>query len=408
LQKTLNIDSYKAGYSTEHISCFDLTIGGAAGFYNYDNYFFYNFYYIFLKNWSKLNENTWIELRNVALKRLGLTIKDVYINNREELFSNIENLLNSKKPVIIIVNYSALFYYHEYKSDVSLEHAILINDYNSHNATFGIAETLFTKQLFNGRAEPFIRLQITKEMLYSIWKKSNQIFKNETSDFFNHIYYIDKIGVPSIASYDDLINDFISNLNFENDAFIDFIKNFNKNYYETMLLEDMQRRTRREFVNSCIVLFDIFEKSLETLKVNEENQNEFYNFKNDYMNCRNNKYSTLLASVLRKKFLEKKQISNMISELIKMNNELYNLIRKYYNLQKDNKNIYIYLDLTNQFNCQAFGNQISLDCKAKFTHTGTYLLNEGLPDNNWVVGKMSFKFPIMIPEIKTDKTTRIS
>lgn len=49
----LEMDYFSEGYRTMHSNCVDLPMAGAAGFHQYENYFYYTFLYAVMMNWER-------------------------------------------------------------------------------------------------------------------------------------------------------------------------------------------------------------------------------------------------------------------------------------------------------------------------------------------------------------------
>ncbi|NJD01338.1 MAG: discoidin domain-containing protein [Ruminiclostridium sp.] len=187
--KSLKIDYYSNGYSGMHTNCIDNPIAGAAGYYNYDNYFYYSFYYSIFKNWTSSKKYDWLTFREEILGKLGLRLKFNEITNPSELIASIKENIDNNCPIVMIVKYCTLFFLGSYLTDTKLNHAIAISDYDSEKKIIVIRECLLNKEVTQNvmRGDPFFKLQLTEDLISDMWLKSNNFFKDDKYIKFRYL-----------------------------------------------------------------------------------------------------------------------------------------------------------------------------------------------------------------------------
>ena len=79
MTELIKIDNYFNGFKYAQINCVDIPIAGAAGSFDYNNYFYYCFYLSVYCNWSEVSD--FFEIRSNALSRLELSIVPYKINS---------------------------------------------------------------------------------------------------------------------------------------------------------------------------------------------------------------------------------------------------------------------------------------------------------------------------------------
>src|SRR6478609_4765772 len=110
----LEMDYYTEGYRTMHSNCVDLPIAGAAGFHQYENYFYYTFLYAVMMNWGEAAGDDWVASRRGILNKLGLTLRVNEVTDAAELMSAIRRNIDRQCPVVMIANYKHLFFLSQY------------------------------------------------------------------------------------------------------------------------------------------------------------------------------------------------------------------------------------------------------------------------------------------------------
>lgn len=329
--KSLRIDYYPDGYRLKHINCMDFAIAGASGYYNYDNYFYYCFYYCLLNNWTGKKEYNWISFKNEILTKLGLRLNFIEVNDTNELIASIKGNIDNQCPIVMLVKCCATFFSNLYLTNNVASHSIIISDYDAERKIVIIREGLLNWEVTQNvmRGDPFLKLQLTEDLISDIWLKSNNLFKEENSGIYNKLFSIEKISEPQIISYNGLIEDFINNYNINDSNLIQLVDGFNDNIVgmkNNIYIESI----RRNFQGSINILFDVFEKSFDFLKYDNYKKKRFYEFRDKYKNFRHLIISKLHINVLRDKYLDKVKISKITDEIRNMDTELFALVNEFY------------------------------------------------------------------------------
>ncbi|MFC5403441.1 hypothetical protein [Cohnella soli] len=331
MMKSLKIDYYHDAYSTEAVNCIDQPIAGAAGNFNYHNFFYYCFYLTLHKNWGFAQNKDFVETRNQILNKMGLTLKYCLIEDPNELLSSIHNLLDNNCPVVIVPKRRTLPYDYTYGDlNVNIMHGVLFTDYDLNRSVFvvrDVAHIELSGAKYAGTGYGLFKLWLSEEIVRDIWLKTNEIYRKEDLYFLNKILFIEKNRSSKINSFSELIEDFIENFNFSHNNFANAIADCS---VEDFLDNGFVANLRNTYQLSMTVVFDVLEKSFESLSQNIEERKTFHEFKDKYLRSRYLLISKLHAAALRNKFIESDEKKKIINEILKNDNELYLLINELY------------------------------------------------------------------------------
>lgn len=166
MKKILSIDNYKNGISETDFYCTEIVLAVVCGYYKYEFYFYYLLLKIIDSNWeAKGNIN--------IFEFLGLTFNFVELSSDDDLIKFIDIQMGKKEPVIIPVNYNALFFFEDYEKRDDI-HFMLINGINKDNGVIytRLSQHLYTDPINNNIGLYTLRLK--KEMIFEIWHNSNE------------------------------------------------------------------------------------------------------------------------------------------------------------------------------------------------------------------------------------------
>jgi hypothetical protein len=403
--KSLNIDYYKNGFNVGQVNCIDLPVAGAAGFYNYDNYFYYCFYTTLFLNWAGVGTKEWIkenpiERMNVVLNKLGLELKPNHVEDASQLIQSIKYHIDNKHPLIFFAFYKHLFFDRNYMNDVggNLLHGILVNEYNTETSVIGTRDCTITRDEVQPeiKADALFRLRLTEDMVSDIWEKSNELLKKNGKFLFDTIFSMEKISEPNVSSYDQLIADFLNNMDFSKSKLADLIDKFEEN---VDALKNNMIAIRKDFHGSLSVLFSVFEMAFKFIGQDKKQYQDYFEFKNRYLSTRANILTKIQANALRGKSININERSMMTDQVNSLDSELVSLVSRLYTEKRklqDSGYIknYVFVDLSSVFNNEGFGSTLSQNCEADLTGKGEYFFARELPlEHDWVIDGMKFRFP---------------
>ncbi|MCG8540896.1 MAG: hypothetical protein MJA82_13295 [Clostridia bacterium] len=332
--KRLEIDCFSNCYSVEEINCIDQPIAGAASYFNHENFYYYCFYYSLLSNW--LIEFDFLTLRNLIFKKLGLELKVHQIEESSNFIPFVKSLLDKKKPVLMVPKRRTLVYDFLFgDQNIKSLHGFLVMEYNTKNPVLVIRDVAHVESSnapYGGTGYGLFKLCLKEDLVLDIWNKSNEIYKNykeKNNDFYKKIFSIEKTGKSHINNYIDLVEDFINNYDLSYSRLSHIISSSgtlnqkikDTNYYQYI---------RRRFYKSLSVIFDIFIKYFNLLKLNNQKITKFIKFKEQYFKNRDLILSKLYVSALRGSVISRSDKTQMIQETQLMDQKLYSLINEIY------------------------------------------------------------------------------
>ena len=127
---SIGFDLFTDGYNVDQINCIDLTTAVASSNNNYNNYYYYCFLYCVSVNWPNNNQSDMLTCINNILNKLGLALKFKTIEDQDQLIPFIQQTIDKKQPLILITGLNALFYDFRYRTDTTVDHAIIISGYD--------------------------------------------------------------------------------------------------------------------------------------------------------------------------------------------------------------------------------------------------------------------------------------
>lgn len=339
--KKLEINSYMNGYNWGQINCIDIPIAGAAGFFNYDNYFFYSFYISTFLNWGDMKSKDFLEYRNEILIKLGLKMNAHEIKDSSELITFIKTSINNFYPLFLIADYASLFYTSDYLYDNPLMHGTIISGYDSSKNIVVFNETKTVdlnlhpeiNKYINGN--PLFIMLFKEEQVIEIWNNRNKHFGKNIKEMVNIIYSVEKDKEAEIKSYEEMVSNFINVYKLENDNLISFVNDFNN------IREKIKNGTipmwffQRDLYGSLEAFFGGIEIGLKNVGFKGE-LNDFNAFKEQYRNKRAKILSKLHAYALREKDINNEMKEGIISEIEIKNRELESFVKYWYEVIKQN------------------------------------------------------------------------
>jgi hypothetical protein len=336
LIKSVDFNYYVEGYNVKTgDNCSELPISVAAGYYDYENYFYYLFLRNCYKNWGSSDIGIFVESHhNEILKELGLEIIPHYCEDHQQLISTLQEQIDRGIPVVLPVIYSSLFYYHHHYLDLDSEHTILVSSYYTEKPLFGIIDCNIVE---HGLAKPneiytLYKLYLSHSLLTEIWDKSNPIFQATAPHFHQRLFTVTKVSAPKITSYLDLVQYYLRNCPPEKSVFTQIITNFN----DTQEIASRFRKSidgifenlRDYFCNNLKVLFDAFEKALLQKREDEEKIRLYQDFKRKYLHSRDITLSKLYLTALKGQYLSGAQQDKLLETAAEMDRQLWALINQ--------------------------------------------------------------------------------
>ncbi len=407
MRKTLDIDMYKNGFDYQKIDCIHGPIAAAAGYYSYNNYFYFCYLHAILSNTPNYLDSGLVSKANRILSCMGLEMQRIDCSGytTEETINSIAREIIEGCPVILVVKYNSLFYNKYYKdSTYILDHAIIVNEYGENNRTFGIKEASLVRDVVNTyeNSDIFFSLQVTFDMLKDIFDESNKQYIKENQIFANSIYSMHRIEDISIDTNEVIKKSLLLFKDYKNDL-INIINSYNEQiekfkYYTELI--------RRRFYGCIKPIFHFLydhcnQNNLDTAltenteEIIEDTRKEALNF-------------LYKACITGTKITREKQ-NDLCSKVLDSDEKLINLITNVFvNKVKKNYTNY-YVDLTGCYNNQAFEETLRDDSIADITGEGThYIFQDLVVNQEWKKGDFCFKysyFPAQPDNISCDGQT---
>lgn len=344
--KHLKIDPYIDGYNWKQMNCTEIAIAGASGFYNFDNYYFFSFYFSYMINWidiewQDIKSPYWIDIHNNILKKLGLAIKAHKVNSSSELIEFIKNSIDNSIPILLIADYTSLFYTYHYLNDVPYSHGTIISGYHTEKPIIVFRET--TTVDFNIEKEaserlkgsPLFNMFLKEDHVIDIWESKNKFYEKVDSRQVNTIYTIEKTGNTEIESYEDVIIDAVKNFNYKNDNLIKIINNFD------IISKDLKNESipiwylLRDYRDNLDALFYVLEIAIKNSGF-IDSFDTFNKFKEELKNLRGKVLTILNTLSLRGKGIDEAKKDNLITDIKDKNKELEDFILKCYKIIMQN------------------------------------------------------------------------
>lgn len=411
---SLEIDTYKNGYNLMHFDCLDIPIAGAAGYYNYDSYYFYCYYYCLLSNWTNVKngidvsekgwEANWISFRNSILEKLGLMIKPHIIDDTTKLIPYLQESIDKKVPLLLTIAYKHIFFSHKYMTDDMGINGILVSDYDRETSIVGVRESQMLN-IISGeltqpgiKGDPLFKFLLKEEMLYDMWVKSNLEFKKYNPSLYNTVFTIEKISDPEVIDYEDLINDFIYNFDVKRSNIANIIDEF-ENYID--YLKNNIIDVKRNLISTFTPFFDVIEKVFFAAFQQQDIYNKYIKFKDTYQKSRNSILSILYKNAIKNKNIDEEKKNALINDINTLDNQLKMFVEELYNNNITSKqlytiNKYVFVDLDEHLNNKGFNEFSADDINADLTGKGEFFICSNIPQEQiWEVNDMKFKFPLI-------------
>jgi hypothetical protein len=336
LIKSLEIDLFIDGYNVDEISCIDLPIAGAASFYNKENYYKYCFYTSFFLNWLDANKLERFELRNIVLKKMGLTINRNAISSSGELIPFIRKSIDNQIPVILTANYGSLYYTYDYLIDTSynLDHAFIISGYDADKSILIIRDIKAVDRNSNPeieniiRADPLYKMYLSESILLKIWEDINSFFKNNYPEYVDNVFTVERHEGVVEETQSDILKDVLS-CDFKYDGLIEIVKSYNSMREEIKDNAHLMVFLRRDLKFSLCAFFRVLEELLVLLPAQDSQFVECDGFKKDYLNFRGEILSVIHANAIREKEMGKEKREELISRINFKNQQLSNYLHKF-------------------------------------------------------------------------------
>ncbi len=391
MRKTLDIDLYKNGFDFQKIDCIHGPIAAAAGYFNYNNYFYFCYLHAIRSNTPKYLDSGFESKENKILNCMGLELRRIDCTGKtpEETMNRIAQELIEGCPVVMVVKYNSLFYNKYYKdSTYILDHAIIVNEYGENNRTFGIKEASLVRDIANNceNSDIFFSLQVTFDMLKDIFDESNKQYIKEKQTFANSIYSVHRIEDVSIDTNDVIKESLLLFQDYKND-FINIINSYNEQIEKFKYSIELIRRRFYGCIKPIFhLLYDHCNQNNLDTALTEITEKIIEDVRKDTLNF------LYRACITGTKITKEKQ-NDLCSKILNSDEKLISLVKKLF-INKEKKNyINYYVDLTEGYNNQAFEENLRDDSVADITGEGThYIFQDLVVNEEWKKGDFCFKY----------------
>lgn len=197
------------GYPVDRFDCVDNPIAQSAGFYHYNNYFYYTFMYSLLWIWGDNPNKLYFEDRaNKILQTFGLTLKRNDAATIDDAMAVVVNKLEQQKPPIIRTIYKVLFYCGYYQSEeppAYWDHAIPIYRYDPALSTVSIREQ--GHHFMDSTEEHRSALNIHVNFPLEVFQKMLVKWDSGSGSDSYQIYSVEEGEVPAVIhSFEDMLD----------------------------------------------------------------------------------------------------------------------------------------------------------------------------------------------------------
>lgn len=394
MNKTLEIDMYKDGFSIESVDCVHGPIAAATGYYSYEYYFYYNFLHCIYWQTSVLDELELSSYASKILKNMGLELKEIDCIDLsdDEAILNMSKTITGGMPIVLVTKYNALFYSMWYKNnEFKTKHAIIINEYLETNRTFGIKESTLLRGYIdsNKNTDSFFQLHITDTMLFDIWVIANKQFCEEQSPYYKKFYAVientqasvdpNTILTQAIKIFDNWNNGLSNIICIWNNELINSIDDYVEQF----------RDYRLRYCGSLKPIYSLLYSCCEDNTVMRQNVAEI---EERHTEVRRRVINVLQASYLRNTPLSEEKVEDLNRMLMNTDNEMISLIKSFIKNDAELDRQYHYIDISGIYNNQAFDSCISNDSVASISHNGIYFIVDKNLCCNKVWNQRNFKF----------------
>lgn len=330
------------GFRNDYTTCIDIPIAVSAGYYSYENYFYYLFYHSALHNWTDTSIKDWQELKSAIVSKMGLELVSIKINSISEVIPKVKDKLGLSIPVMMPTKYKSLFYFY-LSGNPDASHFILISGCDSKRSYVYVRDInhLYeagVQQYMTPQATGLFGLFMTEKMLEDIWDNSNKFFKEENGPlskefycfdtmFHNTLYSLEKQGAAEINSYDSLIKDFCENIAFKGNKFIAAVRMYN----DTMEnIREYALGFEIAFFRCLNVIFGVIGKWLkshsEDSAANELIEN-FTAIRNRHMEYKKDIVFGMIEDAKNKRKYSQDEIENIIGDVKVLDNDLFSFVK---------------------------------------------------------------------------------
>lgn len=322
MKEQIKIDKFDDGFKLENANCIDITIAGAAGYYNRNYYFYYLFLWSVYANWQDNTQISWSGFREKLLNKLGLKLNIVEVNEGDFLntvYKNVDNVI----PTILIVKYNQVFYLDTYMEINNLNpHATIIAGYDSKKGQILVKDASLYR--VNNYREGIYNIYLKENMLRHIWESSQIEFKRENDFFAYKIYTIEKSTVSAIDSYFYLLIVYLNEYQKTN-YLMRILDSFNNNI-ELIRTDNQIEIIRRISYGSMKLFFYILEKIVKEIEENTLILNRLKDLESHYLNNRNLLLSMLHANALKNMKMTNEEKEKMKEAIMKEDEDIYRVI----------------------------------------------------------------------------------
>jgi len=316
-------------------------------------------------------------------------MKRIVIKDPSQLIPIIKQHIDNSTPLLMIVKYSSLFYYFRYMdSSYFARHGLVISGYDSERSLILIRDNghvqTFFKELVNGTG--LFDLQLTDSMILDIWNRNLEIQED------SRLFCIERISDSLITDYNSLFIEALDIIKNNNNTLFYLINNFN-NIKENLNNDNNIWQLRMVYVRSLDILFDMFDKLFNSITLTTKKLEEYEDFKNVYTKFRNKIITLLCTRIIRNMILRDDIKCKITNEITYMDEKLVIILQDLYKEKENIKNLltHVHIDLKQYFNNQAFGDSLSMNCKANLRGSGSYILTKDLPQKKiWYVDGQEF------------------
>ena len=405
MYRTMYIPTYFDGFNISNIDCIHYQIAIAAGKFNENYYFFYSFLYCFYMNWGK----GWLSLNsNPILKVLGIEIKKLVFEDKQELMGQIKACIREGEPIIMINTLNSMYYYRSvYLTGSNILHAIIIFEFDEQKDIIVVKDYCQNDDILGKYLLHNLNLDIVmkSDMLFEIY----EITRNERPELNDNFYVLKYTGETSISTIDDFLDYCI--VCFDNylseklsNRLVDYIDEFENIYLDERMLREI-------FYGGLQMFFGVIEKYLNCIL-----DSSYYKFKEEYINDRdllltklilykkrNKSISNDIKKLMKDNVLENdnkllRKTSVLLNQYKKVNNQKYNLY--------DYKSIGIETDSEMSYKDEKISSYNIFNCQSRYWLTDAWI-SENTADYHWLIYRFKEKINVKKIVIKHDNYRRL-
>ncbi|WFR57110.1 hypothetical protein QA584_26450 [Anaerocolumna sp. AGMB13025] len=223
MKDLLNIDMYKNGYSKEMFDCIDIPLAAAAGYYNYDYYFYYGMLTAVERNWGSSYLLDFDTIDNVintrndnVLKVIGLQMITHLIDKKEDVLDRLKESLQRKVPILLYVQHCSLFYNLYYKDGTGENlHLLIIDGYDPDKNIFRVRDNAFLRgvEILDKDSDIMFPIQLTENMIMDIWNYNTEnTVKDYMSQYLNRFFTLESVASSCNLTFQDILKNIIEQI----------------------------------------------------------------------------------------------------------------------------------------------------------------------------------------------------